>query len=98
MDYPEWQCKLNVVKLKFKSTIFEIIHPQISPDDYTYRDFDRYKKNHMAFTVKNIRKVYEELSEIGHYYIHPTLSPDCKAMVAFCRDPSGHMIELVEEL
>lgn len=54
---------------------------------------------HFALTVGNVRALFHSLSEKGIRFISPPrLSPDGNAMVAFCFDPEGNPIELVEML
>jgi len=54
---------------------------------------------HIALTVENLQDVYEVLIEDGVRFNNPpTLSRDGKAKVAFCQDPDGTFIELVEEI
>lgn len=53
--------------------------------------------SHVAFTVENIDKLHEKLTREGIIFISPPkLSPDSYARVAFCKDPDGTYIELVE--
>ena len=54
---------------------------------------------HMAFTVESIDETYELFSEAGvNFSSAPVVSPDGKAKLAFCQDPDGTYLELVEEL
>ena len=55
--------------------------------------------SHPAFTVENLDYEYKRLREKGvKFNCSPQISPDGKAKVAFCHDPDGVPIELVEEL
>jgi len=55
--------------------------------------------SHVAFTVDDLDGVYRRLSESGvRFKAPPQQSPDGYAKVAFCRDPDGTLIELVEVL
>jgi catechol 2,3-dioxygenase-like lactoylglutathione lyase family enzyme len=55
--------------------------------------------SHAAFTVSDLQSLYEELSEHGtSFNCSPQLVPSGKFLVAFCMDPNGVFIELVEEL
>ena len=55
--------------------------------------------SHIALTVKNLEYVYTKLLNAGIQFISsPLTSPDGFAKVAFCRDPAGNYLELVEEL
>lgn len=54
---------------------------------------------HIAFTVNNIGKEYRRLLKKGIFFKSPPCkSPDGYAKVAFCRNPDGTFIELVEIL
>lgn len=54
---------------------------------------------HIAFTVKDLDGLHKKLSRSGIPFISPPLiSPDGFTKVAFCRDPAGNYLELVEEL
>ena len=55
--------------------------------------------SHLAFTVENLDNEYQRLKENGVQFIaSPQISPKKKAKVAFCYDPDGVPVELVEEL
>jgi len=55
--------------------------------------------SHIAFTVQDVDAEYERLSKAGvPFNSSPQQSPDGYAKVAFCRDPDGNFIELVEIL
>ena len=55
--------------------------------------------SHIAFTVDDIDKEYRRLSDKGVRFNSPPLvSSDRYGKVAFCRDPDGVFIELVEIL
>lgn len=54
---------------------------------------------HVAFTVNDIGKEYRRLVKKGIIFKSPPRkSPDSYAKVAFCRNPDGTFIELVEIL
>jgi len=54
---------------------------------------------HVALTVENLQDTYEALAGGGVRFNNPpTLSQDGKAKVAFCQDPDGTFVELVEEM
>ena len=54
---------------------------------------------HIAFTVESMDETYERLSKVGvKFNSVPIVSPDGKAKLAFCQDPDGTYLELVEEL
>ena len=54
---------------------------------------------HMAFTVDSIDETYARLSAAGvPFNSQPVVAPDGKARLAFCQDPDGTFLELVEML
>jgi len=55
--------------------------------------------SHVAFTVYDLEKCYKILSNKGvKFKSIPQISPDSYAKVAFCEDPDGIPVELVEVL
>lgn len=55
--------------------------------------------SHVAFTVNNIDMEYTRLFENGvKFNCPPCISPDGYAKYAYCHDPDGIIIELVEVL
>tara|TARA_Y100000310_G_C20693477_1_gene823899 strand:- start:2276 stop:2716 length:441 start_codon:yes stop_codon:yes gene_type:complete len=55
--------------------------------------------SHIAFTVTNLNELYHRWTESGIKFIcKPQGPPEGKAIAAFCRDPEGNLLELVEEL
>ena len=54
---------------------------------------------HVAFSVENIDEEYATLVKAGIKFVSkPVISSDGYAKVAFCRDPDGFYIELVQVL
>ena len=54
---------------------------------------------HFAITVKNIENLFEKMVNENIQFLNtPIISVDKKAKVAFCKDPTGTLIELVELL
>ncbi len=52
---------------------------------------------HIAFTVDDLMADYQRLNVAGvEFTTPPQRSPDGSALVTFCRDPEGNLIELVE--
>lgn len=55
--------------------------------------------SHFAITVVNLDELYKQMKGNGVIFNHPPqISPDGKVKIAFCRDPDGTLLELVEEL
>jgi catechol 2,3-dioxygenase-like lactoylglutathione lyase family enzyme len=53
--------------------------------------------SHIAFTVPDVDLLYSRLSEAGIVFnAPPQLSPDRRAKVAYCKDPEGTYLELVQ--
>ena len=51
----------------------------------------------IALNVKNLESLHKKLLAIGLEFIgDPKLNPDKTAMVAFCRDFEGNLLELVQ--
>lgn len=58
---------------------------------------NRLGPTHIALTVSNLDDLHRKLTPQGIAFIgSPQVSPDGKAKVAFCRDPEGNYLELVE--
>ena len=54
---------------------------------------------HVALTVSDLDGLYDRIIEAGHSFnAPPRVSPDGGAKVAFCQDPDGTFLELVEPL
>ena len=54
---------------------------------------------HVAFSVEDVEKEYKKLKAAGvEFNSQPLVSPDGYAKVAFCKDPDGYYIELVQIL
>jgi len=55
--------------------------------------------SHLAFTVDNIKQACEKITNTGGSTVNlPAISPDGKVKVAYCNDPEGVLIEVVEEI
>ena len=95
-------CQLVTVKLSADegSTLIELLEFTSHPDNQSpLPELVRSGISHIAFTVKNLDVLYQELTQVGIVFISPPLkSPDGYAKVAFCKDPAGNYLELVEEL
>ena len=76
--------------------LYYVSHPRTRTDD---NELCEIGPTHVAFTVADVDRAYAQLSAAGVPFNHPPIvSPDGKAKVAFCRDPDGTFLELVEEL
>ena len=55
--------------------------------------------SHIAFTVVDGEEACRMVCDLGGSVVNPpALSPDGKVRVAYCHDPEGVLLELVEEL
>ena len=78
--------------LRYKS------HPE-KPHNNKVRRLTEIGCSHFALTVTDLDSLYETLITKGISFNYPVqVSPDGKVKVAFCRDPDGTLIEMVEEL
>jgi len=53
---------------------------------------------HFALGIEDIESLYEKHKDSVEFVSEPLLSPDGYAKVAYCKDPDGNFIELVELL
>ncbi|MHC4899815.1 MAG: VOC family protein [Planctomycetota bacterium] len=80
-------------------TLVELLEFHSHPDDRHSAHPYSLGPTHVAFTVADLWHRYEQLSERGVCFTAPPRhSPDGRALVTFCRDPEGNLIELVEVL
>ena len=73
-------------------------HPELS-DTNKFRRLTEIGCSHFALTVDDLGSLYSTLKEQGvEFNYPPQVSDDGNVKVAFCRDPDGTFIEMVEEL
>jgi glyoxylase I family protein len=73
-------------------------HNDDSPQSADY-PITRVGCSHFALTISDLDSLYENLINAGIRFNYPVqISPDGNVKIAFCRDPDGNLIELVEEL
>jgi len=73
-------------------------HPE-KPHNNRVRRITEIGCSHFALTVTDLDSLYARLTSEGIDFNYPVQkSPDGKVKVAFCRDPDGTLIEMVEEL
>ena len=95
----------NVTTVKMidpNNNILELLyfnsHPELS-DTNKFRRLTEIGCSHFALTVNDLDTLYSTLKEQGIEFNHPPqVSDDGNVKVAFCRDPDGTFIEMVEEL
>jgi catechol 2,3-dioxygenase-like lactoylglutathione lyase family enzyme len=92
--------KVKTVKMSAEDgNLIELLHFESHPRNLAKRDLNDCGYSHVAFTVENLDFEYNRLQEVGvAFNSAPRVSPDNYAKVAFCRDPEGNFIELVEVL
>ena len=82
--------------------ILELLYYQSHPEkpfNNRARRISEIGCSHFALTVPDLDSLYNKLIEKGISFNYPVqTSPDRKVKIAFCRDPDGTLIELVEEL
>ena len=79
--------------------LIELLHFKSHPKKPRNIDITELGYSHIALTIGNLEKEYERLLGDGVIFnASPETSPDNYAKVAFCRDPDGAWIELVEVL
>ena len=75
-----------------------VSHP-MTPDENLKYSLNKIGCTHFAMTVKDISLLYDTLTAEGVLFTYPPqTSSDGNVKLAFCRDPDGTFIELVEEL
>ena len=92
--------EVRTVKLSVNEniTLIELLEFK-SHNDNEIRNFYTIGASHVAFTVENIDKLYQDLSAKNvEFNAPPQKSPDGLVKVTFCKDPDGTPIELVEIL
>ena len=95
----------NVTTVKMidpNNNILELLyfnsHPELS-DTNKFRRLTEIGCSHFALTVNDLDTLYSTLKEQGiEFNYPPQVSDDGSVKVAFCRDPDGTFIEMVEEL
>lgn len=91
-----WMIKLAADDGTMVELLKYMSHPQKAPDNPKLCAIGC---SHVAFTVDDVDGEYTRLSEKGvRFNSPPAVSPDGYAKVAFCQDPDGVFIELVEVL
>lgn len=91
--------KVKTIKMSADDgNLIELLYYESHPRKAINRDICDMGYSHVAFSVENLDYEYKRLSKKGiKFNCTPQISPGRKAKVAFCRDPEGNLIELVEE-
>jgi glyoxylase I family protein len=84
------------------NNILELLHYRSHPEkphNNRERRLSEIGCSHFALTVEDLDGLYERLIGQGIEFNYPIQrSPDNRVKIAFCQDPDGTYIELVEEL
>ena len=80
-----------------KVELFEFYsHPKKAPEKVQTSDIGC---SHIAVAIDNVEAAYEKFSQKGiQFNCPPVVSPDGYAKVAYCHDPDGTIVELVQIL
>ena len=94
---------VNVKTVKMSAnngvTLIELLEFKSHPKENKQREIYDIGASHVAFTVENLNEMYEYLLNLGvKFNAPPQTSPDKFAKIAFCKDPDGTPIELVQIL
>ena len=92
--------RLTTVKLGAEQgpTLVELLRYE-EPSSLTdaAREVYDFGSSHLALTVNDLDGLYHRLTKAGVFFRSPPrMAPDGRAKVAFCADPDGTPVELVE--
>ena len=94
---------LETVKLQLSDKdMIELLkyhnHPHPKKIFKRKNDSNEYGWSHVAFTVDSIQETINTITENGGSVLNsPSEPPNGNVKVAYCHDPEGNIIELVEE-
>lgn len=72
-------------------------HPDIQP--LANAPSNRLGNSHIAVTVDDIKRTCDEIVRLGGTVVNPpTIAPSGLVLVAYCHDPDGILMEIVEEI
>lgn len=92
--------KVSTAKLAGKDgpTLLELLCFQ-TPSPVSPTPLNAIGPTHVALTVSDLDGLYSRIIAAGYdFNAAPQVSPDGRAKVAFCKDPDGTYLELVEPL
>ena len=94
--------KLEWIKLKSPDgCLLELLHyhSHFEDKEITIQKSNKLGCSHVAFTVDDIESACDKIKEEGGTVTNlPATSPNGMAKVAYCHDPEGILMEIVEEL
>ncbi|TMK39924.1 MAG: hypothetical protein E6G56_09800 [Actinobacteria bacterium] len=80
-------------------TLVELLEFAGGGSPVALEDVARLGPTHVALTVRELDALHTRLSAAGVRFLSaPKIAPDGRARVAFCADPDGALLELVEPL
>jgi len=91
---------VQTVKISLSTgDMIELLHYKTNKEEAKAIKINQIGCTHIAVTVDNLDETYKRLKEEGVSFINPPfVSSSGFAKVAFCKDPDGFFIEMVEEL
>ena len=90
---------VRTIKMDAGGSLIELLYFKSHPTGAQLNSLASLGCTHIALTVDNLDNCFKMLKEQNTSFVsEPQTSPDGNAKVAFCRDPDGTYIELVEEL
>ena len=94
--------KASVTTVKLEApdgNLIELLQYKSPAGKKVQRNINDLGLSHIAFTVGDLDSICESLTEAGAQFISPpVVNPEKTAKVAFCRDPQGNILELVQIL
>jgi len=90
---------VRTIKMDAGGSLIELLCFKSHPAHAQPRIITSLGCTHIALTVDNLDNCFNMLKGESVFFVsEPQVSPDGNAKVAFCKDPDGTFIELVEEL
>ena len=95
------KAKVETAKLRSPcGFLLELLQYHSHPEskEINLQSSNRLGCSHISFTVDDLQKTLIEIEEMGGSFNHTgELSSNGKVKVAYCHDPEGNLLELVEE-
>lgn len=96
------EAKVETAKLKSPcGFLLELLQYHSHPEskEINLQSSNRLGCSHISFTVDDLQKALTEIKEKGGNFNYPSkLASNGKVKVAYCHDPEGNLLELVEEI
>ena len=91
------KCKVRTIKMKCNKQMIELLKFNIEDENTNVRLLNSVGCSHIAFTVEDLDYIYNNTDDV-YWVSKPKIDDFGNVKVAFCKDPNGVFIELVEEL